>query len=505
MKNTSNTLAATCLTAIVLIALFETTTTQLITLGLYSFSAFLTFKLATKKNRLALSWAAFALLLPFIAPILLIILKPRPTNAIDVIDKCWLNMERDTNLMMVVGILLFDAPVSIDKLKGTLTNRLLTFGRFTSKLQLDGRHLCWQPDSDFDLNNHIEQHELIDPNPKQALNALANTLAETALQQDKPLWKLHLVSYGNSPETLQTAIIIRIHHCIGDGIALIRVLLSMTDPTKITTTQPTKPSTQASKTKDKSFRGTLSSNISFLLQFAFAFKSAFLLPDSNTSLKAPLSGKRKLAWSAPADLARIKKLAHQQNGKINDIVLAATAGALRRYFENNNEKVDNLCLRALVPINIRPISDEIVLGNKVGFVYFPLPIEIDSPIERLLETKTRMDNIKGGQEALLSYGFLVLLGLLPKSIQHPLVDLLNNNASTTMTNVPGPKEELSMASSPIQNLMFFGPQSGKMGVGISVLSYNGKVTLGVSADENMIPDPGLLVSYFTQEIEEWPE
>ena len=146
-----------------------------------------------------------------------------------------------------------------------------------------------------------------------------------------------------------------------------------------------------------------------------------------------------------------------------------------------------------------------MLGNKVGFVYFPLPIEIDSPIERLLETKARMDNIKGGQEAILSYGFLVLLGLLPKSIQHPLVDLLNNNASTTMTNVPGPKEALSMASSPIQNLMFFGPQSGKMGVGISILSYNGKVTLGVSADENMIPDPGLLVNYFTQEIEEWPE
>ena len=53
--------------------------------------------------------------------------------------------------------------------------------------------------------------------------------------------------------------------------------------------------------------------------------------------------------------------------------------------------------------------------------------------------------------------------------------------------------------------MFFGPQSGKMGVGISILSYNGKVTLGISADENMIPNPELLVNFFTQEIEEWPE
>ena len=504
MTNTSNTLSSACLIAITLTALFENTATQAISFGLYCLSIALTFKLASSKNRLPLPWAMFALLTPFITPLLLVALKPRPSNAIDVIDKCWLNMERDTNLMMVVGILLFDSPVDIRKLKDTLTLRLLTFDRFTSKLQLSDGYLCWQQDTDFDLDNHIEQHQLIDPNPEQALSILASTLAETALQQDRPLWKLHLVSYGDSPETCQTAIIIRIHHCIGDGIALIRVLLSMTDPTK-DALRPTTHSTKPTSPTTKSLGKILSTNIQFCLQFVFALKSAFLLPDSSTSLKAPLSGRRKLAWSAPADLARIKSLAHKHHGKVNDIVLAATAGALRRYFKHNNEQADHLCVRVLVPINIRPLSDEIVLGNKVGFIYFPLPIEVDSPIERLLETKARMDNIKGGQEALLSYGFLVMLGLLPKSIQHPLVDLLNNNASSTMTNVPGPKEALSMASSPIQNLMFFGPQSGKMGVGISILSYNGKVTLGVSADENMIPNPELLVNYFTQEIEEWPE
>ena len=232
MRTISNTLSSICLIAITLTVLFESSATQAISFVLYCLSIPLTFKLATANNRLALPWAVFSLLLPFIAPLLLIALKTRPSNAIDVIDKCWLNMECDTNLMMVVGILLFDAPVDIKKLKNTLTSRLLTFDRFTSKLQLSGRFLCWQPDKDFNLDNHIEQHELIAPNPKKALNDLANTLAETALQQDRPLWKLHLVSYGDSPDTPQTAIVIRIHHCIGDGIALIRVLLSMTDPTK---------------------------------------------------------------------------------------------------------------------------------------------------------------------------------------------------------------------------------------------------------------------------------
>ena len=286
MRNTANTLPVVCLIAITLSILFESAISQTVTFGLYSLSIFLTYKLATAKNRLALPWAMFALLLPFITPILLIALKPRPTNAIDVIDKCWLNMERDTNLMMVVGVLFFDAPVNINRLKDTLTERLLTFDRFTSKLQLNGRYLCWQQDKNFDLNNHIEQHELIDPNPELALNTLTNKLAETALQQDKPLWKLHLVSYGNSPEALQTAIIIRIHHCIGDGIALIRVLLSMTDLTIKTTPQQTESTTQTSDTTVISFWKALSKNALFLLQFASAFKSAFLLPDPHTSLKA---------------------------------------------------------------------------------------------------------------------------------------------------------------------------------------------------------------------------
>lgn len=512
MSNTTRQLVAVCVAAITLSLLFcDSATAQLIAVALFGWSVALTYNLATQKNRLPLSWAFSSIILPFVAPLILCSLKPRPPQAMDVIDKCWYNMERDTNLMMVVGVLFLDDPISIPALKQTLRERLLVFDRFTFKTEINEGHLSWLPDPDFELDDHLEYHTLIDNEPHLALNQLANALAGTKLDPHKALWKLHLVEYGKPEETTKTAVIIRIHHCIGDGTALIRVLLSMTDETisnkDNTASQeqkaPAPASTKPLPTKPLPTR--LAESAHFALQFVFALKNAFLLPDSTTSLKAPLSGNRRLAWSEPSSLIKIKELAHKHNAKVNDIVLAATAGAVRHYFESRNEPVNDLCVRVLVPINIRPLTERIELGNKVGFIYFPLPIDTESPIERLLEVKQRMDNVKGGQEALLSYGFLVLLGLLPRNTQHTLIEIFNNNASATMTNVPGPRTELSLASSPIDNLMFFGPQSGKMGVGISILSYNNQVTLGVSADANMIAEPELLVRLFTEQIQQWPE
>ena len=124
-------------------------------------------------------------------------------------------------------------------------------------------------------------------------------------------------------------------------------------------------------------------------------------------------------------------------------------------------------------------------------------------ISALREIKKRMDKIKGGQEALLSYVALTAIGTLPKKAQDVIINVFNNNATSTMTNVPGPKSTLYLANEPIKNIMFFGPQSGNMGVGISILSYDGQVTLGVSADANLIKYPQDLVDGFQKDLDQW--
>ena len=294
-----------------------------------------------------------------------------------------------------------------------------------------------------------------------------------------------------------SALVIRVHHCIADGIALIRVLLSMTTPVA-----PENEPAQGHKRPAKD--SPLMQLLQLVVGLLAAFPHALKLPDSDSQLKKPLSGKRETSWSQPLELDQIRHLAKLNNAKINDVVLAATAGALRNYLIENGANPDNMTLRVLVPINLKPLDGEIVLGNQVGFVYLPLPIHENAPINRLNAVKQSMNQIKGGQEAMLSLLSLKLIGSLPPFLQTTIIDTFNKNASSTMTNVPGPKTPLRLAGHTIENMMFFGPQSGTMGVGISVLSYAGSMTMAINSDANLIPDPQRLANLFTKEIEDWP-
>ena len=96
-----------------------------------------------------------------------------------------------------------------------------------------------------------------------------------------------------------------------------------------------------------------------------------------------------------------------------------------------------------------------------------------------------------------------MIGTLPRSMQQRLTDIFNQNASATMTNVPGPRQTIMLAGETITDMGFFGPQSGKMGVGISAFSYNGRLTLGINADAGMIAEPGLLSTCFEEEVSAW--
>ncbi len=456
------------------------------------FSPYFAHNLARETNRHAPGWTIASFIVPIWAPALLAILRPKPFGALSLVDNSWFNMERPTNLMMVTGILYFDDQIELEELKNTLSERLLCFDRFHQKVKYIGRFACWVHDSQFDIDHHLSQIELEDPEDPSAFHHLVDRLTATALDFSRPLWKIDIVKLPDG----KSAAIFRIHHAIADGIALIRVLLSLTDP--VSQVVPASADQRAGSKRPQS--GYLEQ----MVGFAQAIKKGLMLPDSDTSLKNTLTGKRVTAWSEPIDVEHIKVLSHQHNAKINDMVLAVTAGAIRTYLAANGEDVNHVLIRVLVPINLKPTSGPIELGNKVGFVYLPIPVHLEDPIARLRAVKQSMDEIKGGQEALLSYWFLTLMGALPVRLQHAIIDVLNKNASSTMTNVPGPRHKIQLAGHAIENMMFFGPQSGPMGVGISVLSYAGKMTFAINADANLVSNPQILADFFHQELKNWP-
>ena len=145
------------------------------------------------------------------------------------IDTAWLRMDTPTNLMMIVGVLMFDAPMDMPRFKRTLTHRLLRYKRFRQRVLQDPSGAYWLDDEHFDIDNHVHNVNLPAPGGKLALEGLAAALATQSLDRNKPLWTMTLVESYDDHGVRGSAAIVRIHHCIADGIALIGVMNSLTD------------------------------------------------------------------------------------------------------------------------------------------------------------------------------------------------------------------------------------------------------------------------------------
>ena len=146
---------------------------------------------------------------------------------LSMVDAAWLRMEDPTNLMMVTGVLMLEGAIERDRLRTALEERLLSYPRFRQRVAQPAFGLgqpAWVDDPNFDLDAHVHHVALPRPGGKRALEAFVSDLLSTPLDFSKPLWQLHVVETADG-----SVIVSRLHHCIADGIALVQVLLSLTD------------------------------------------------------------------------------------------------------------------------------------------------------------------------------------------------------------------------------------------------------------------------------------
>jgi predicted flap endonuclease-1-like 5' DNA nuclease len=156
----------------------------------------------------------------------------------------------------------------------------------------------------------------------------------------------------------------------------------------------------------------------------------------------------------------------------------------------------------VIPVNLRQETARIELGNRFGLVFLSLPLGIDDPLDRLFELKRRMDDLKGSQEAVVAFGILNAIGMAPSDIENIVVNIFGAKATAVMTNVPGPRGQIYFAGAPVREMMFWVPQSGRLGLGVSIFSYNDQVWLGVATDQSLVPDPETIIAYYGEEIDE---
>ena len=438
-------------------------------------------------------------------------------------DAILLRVDNPIDPMMVTGVLVLGAPVDIERLKATFEARLLRFGRFRQRVvpsRLPWRTPYWEDDSGLDLDYHVKKLILPPPGDQAALQRVVSTLVGTPLNMARPPWQMHLVeNYGPG-----CALICRMHHSLADGVALIHVILSVAD-TEAGDSQPDTEQAYSQRgpgvirrwragTGRRPVRRLIRRGLRTLGDLrrgpelaglagdALADVGDLLLtPETDTPLRGTPSLPKQVAWSGPVPLDEIKTIGRRLGGTVNDVLLTALAGALRRYLQARQDLPDNVSLRALVMVNRRPEGAEAELGNQISAVFLHLPVEIADPAERLAELKRRMDGLKDSLQPAMILRALEVASRVPSAALSWTVSFLTSRATVLLTNVKGPQERLYLAGAPLEEMMFWIPRYGGIGLGISILSYAGQVRLGILSDKDTVPDPEDIIAGFRDEFE----
>jgi len=453
------------------------------------------------------------------------------------VDTAWLRMDTEANLMMIVGVWLIEPQLSLADLRERVETALLKYGRFRQKVVEDTLGAQWVDDAHFDLAAHVVPETLELSKGQSPLDGLKHYVGELATQPlnpSRPLWQFHLFE---DFETGRSALVARIHHCIADGIALISVMLSITDGGK---SPPARRQREAEEDGENDwiadyllkpasdlavkaigvYGAGLGKGVEMMADPAAPLNGSLemarigaqvvsdvaamaLMPDdSPTRLKGRATPGKRVAWGEPLPLPEVKAIGRALGGSINDVLLASVAGAIGSYLRDKGEDPAGKEIRAMVPVNLRPLEKAWQLGNRFGLVPLVLPIGIANPIERLAAVRARMQELKGGYQPLLAFALLSVAGVLIKPVQHALLGLFAKKATAVMTNVPGPAVPLKLCGRTLKQVMFWVPASGDIGMGVSILSYGGGVQFGLITDARMCPDPDEIVKRFRPEFEQ---
>ncbi|WP_029652294.1 wax ester/triacylglycerol synthase family O-acyltransferase [Marinobacter daepoensis] len=443
------------------------------------------------------------------------------------VDRSWLRMDTAENPMMISAVLVFENPIPLTRLQRTLEERFLRFRRFRQRVVDTGDRVYWEDDPLFDLDNHLHTIALPGSADKAELQALTSDFNSTALDFRRPLWQIHYIDNYEGG----CALLIRIHHCIADGISLVRVLLSLTDRTP----EPKLNRISQPKAVKNTEKGVASRFLNRLTDSTHAaWEQANLFIDSirkepdyplklvstaggiimdlaklglapfepKTSLKGPLQGRKQVAWAEPLALDAVKQCARLLGGTVNDVLLCAATGALSRHFTERDQPIPDCGIRVAVPFNLRPLDQPIeTLGNQFGLVLVCLPIEVRDPIMCFRQIQENMNRLKRSYQAQVTYSLLDLFGRGPDILERRALDMLSRKASAVLTNVPGPRHAVYLAGSKLVQPMFWVPQSGSIGIGMSIFSYAGTVQFGMTVDKGIQANPDAVMAYFRESFE----
>ena len=438
------------------------------------------------------------------------------------VDTMWLDMDRRNNLMVIESVVLLGGRADWDLLRAVVMERMLErYPVFGCRPETDllGRSY-WVQDDHFDLDLHLVPVTLPAPGDDRALEEYVEEQASRPLPHDRPMWELHLVDgYARG-----SALYSRCHHSLADGMALMQVLLSLTDPAPEDETAVDPDEQPPDDDGAQSGTSGLLSPLADLAAVPVGVAQHVLSPqawrrDLTTAEQAvgvaaklllarkpasPVDGPpetaKRVLWSDPVPLAGLGEAAHRAGVTINDLLVAALAGALHTYVsQQHGTAVD---IPTMVPVNLRDPAKPLprALGNEFALVLLSLPSSLPTPFTRLAETKRRMDAIKHSPEPVITFATSWAIGNTRGAVESSLVDFFANKATGVTTNVIGPRKERYLAGVPVVGLLGWAPESGDQTISTCLITYAGTARVGFKVDAWKVTEPEELVTAFGEEL-----
>ncbi len=449
-------------------------------------------------------------------------------------DNAWRRIGTPENLTTITGVLWLDDAIGYDELCDRLEERLCRFDRFRQRVGGRGRTLrrpYWEALEPFDVETHVQHVALPAPRDTAALQRFVGGLMSRPLDERRPLWEAYLVEGAGEGDG--DAVAFRINHSIGDGFALLYVLLGLVDDPEAMELPmgivPEPPGADEFRDDGRADGGTATadgagadadadvetddSGLSLtggglrgtvgLAGTALRTGWELLTQDDEpaTSLRGELGAAKRAGWTGPVDLATVRAIGDEHDATVNDVLLGALAGAFRRVLSGRGETPPDR-IRVTVPVNLRPMAErDGSLGNHFGLAFVPLPVGEPALGDRIRAVRDHMSAERAGVEAFLMYLTLTVGGRSPDAVLEWLLRRFEDRATGVVTNVPGPTAPISFAGREVTDIMFWVPQAVDQGLGISILSYDGDVRVGIAADANLLDDPGEFADAFRAEVD----
>jgi len=440
------------------------------------------------------------------------------------VDRAWLEMDDPHNPMIVSAIFQLEGPVDAARLQKVMVERLLRYPRFRQCVDRTFRIPRWIEEADLDYRYHVHVRRLPRGASVAELRKAISSELSHELDMSQPLWRLILFPCPTGPVT----VLFRAHHALADGIALVTLLIDSTDKGFLRAPAPPENGVEhrphpgplgglvdrltavnegliklSAMTRNKAGRAQLRQQLNEGRDAVAGVRRVLALPEAHpAALRQPLSGRKAVTWISDLPLLPLRQQAKRLNVRVNDLLMTALSGALGRQLWDKSETTPGEAqdLRISVPVNLRSGKGR-ELGNQFGLVLLDLPIGVEPPDERLRIVAQRMCDLKNSSEARATMLGLSAAGHLPMPLERRLVGRISAKSVAVVSSLPGPKNHVRIANARMTSLVFWPPQSGEIGVGISFFTYAGQVSVGVSVDTGLQLNPRKLIDAFRREIE----